>query len=101
MEQRPPPPPHPTPPHPHPPTRPSRAERGAPLARSRCTRLGWVAGEMALKLQQEEHRQHEAESKRDKRSLKLVPPVPPLLPCVVSGRPLSRGCQWLAHGTRS
>ncbi|KAL3918830.1 MAG: hypothetical protein SGPRY_005862, partial [Prymnesium sp.] len=28
-------------------------------------------GEMALKLQQEEHRQHEAESKRDKRSLKL------------------------------
>jgi len=29
------------------------------------------AGEMALKLQQEEHRQHEAESKRDKRSLKL------------------------------
>ena len=27
---------------------------------------------MALKLQQEEHRQHEAESKRDKRSLKLV-----------------------------
>ena len=29
------------------------------------------AGEMALKLQQEEHRTREAESKKDKRSLKL------------------------------
>lgn len=29
------------------------------------------AGELALKLQQEEHRQHESQSKRDQRSLKL------------------------------
>eukprot|EP00966_Prymnesium_polylepis_P029243 679042-Prymnesium_polylepis.1 len=36
-----------------------------------CTDEDASAGEMALKLQQEEHRQHEAESKRDKRSLKL------------------------------